>query len=239
MDLVVLLCLVIFITYVLISCILAYYFFRHRNIWNITFENIHLLEYFECPIHSIFWIPHIIQTPENCSICKSELNTQIMNLRKKELETIAEIYSLLKTIDTNILKNTLKNKLMQQYKMYIWLIQGTIKDYELVKTAEYNIYEKLKTTYIETTNHSGVDNLNLLDLNLELDLENITYLEYNIDVCNRIIASIDEYLKYLENHNNKNEQNECIGGYIFTLFLDILEYTKILNAILKIEINKE
>jgi hypothetical protein len=225
MDIVILLCLVIFITYISISCILAYYFFKHRNIWNKCFEiNIqHLLEYFECPVHALFWIPNIIPTSDNCSICKNEENENAHYA--KQLETLGTVYTLFKQLD---------NSVSSKHKMFMWLIEGSIKDYEMIKNAQNNIYYKLKETYIETSNHKHTNELDSIDI---LEVENITYLENNIETLGEIIKCIERYIKeyiYADTADT-NVANEC--NYLTTLFIDILDYSRITTLKIQLKSN--
>jgi len=216
MDIVILLCLVIFITYISISCILAYYFFKHRNIWNKCFEiNIqHLLEYFECPVHALFWIPNIIPTSDNCSICKNEENEN--NQFSKQLETLGKIYTLFKQLESNI-----SNK----HKMFIWLIEGSIKDYEIIKNTHTKIYYNLKDTYLKTTTHNNTNKLDSFNI-LDAEVENITYLENNIEILNQIITHIETYItQYINTNINTDIINNY--NYLTALFIDILNYSRI------------
>jgi hypothetical protein len=224
MDIVIILCLIIFITYILIICVLAYYFFRHRNIWNKTFEKTHLLEYFECPIHSIFpfLIPNIISTTENysqncsqnCSQCKQEQIENNINIL--QLETLREIYKLFKQLDNNV---------SSKYKMFKWLIECSIKDYEIIKNENIDVYYKLKDAYSNSTNNRK----DILETEFNLDLENITYLENNIEILENIIKYIKEYYNLCNENKNGNDIN-----YLVALFNDIEEYSKI--YILKVKL---
>jgi len=217
MDIVIVLCLVIFITYISISCILAYYFFKHRNIWNQCFEiNIHhLLEYFECPIHALFWIPNIIPTSDNCSTCKIEKNENAYFT--KQLETLSKIYTLFKQLDASYSSND---------KMLMWLIKGSIKDYEMIKNERIDVYYKLKETYIATVSNNEPNSIDILEL------ENITYLEYNIETLQEIIKCIEEYItEYITEYTNTNTDTDtdiiihC--NYLMALFIDILDHSRI------------
>lgn len=232
----------------MICCILAYYFFKHRNIWNQLFEiknintNIyHLLEYFECPKHSLFWIPNIIPTSINCSSCKEELIEN--EYFHRQLETLGTIYSLFKQLDTNVLNNL--DQFVRQYKMFMWLLEGSIKDYELIKKESNNVYYKLKDTYFETYNTNTQDKYKDNDKDKEdnsndsnndtggeitMDIENLPYLEYNIEIFDKIITCIWEYYKHFK-------ENDRYDGYLNALFIDILDYARINNMKIKLQQN--
>ena len=216
MDIVILLCLIIFITYVGICCILAYYFLKHRAIWNKIFIDLSTLcEYFECPIHSVFWIPNIIPTSDNCSLCKQELYENGLNI--KQLDTLAQVYKLFKQIDkTCICQN--KYNLSIEYDMLLWLLEGSIKDYEMIKEERAEVYYKLKETYnILKENHSSDAE------NTSIQLENIIHLESNIELCNQIIKNI-------KNIFTTSEQTISINSkYLLALFIDIKQFIELLT----------
>ena len=232
MNIVILLCLVIFITYIMICCILAYYFFKHRNIWNQLFDmkniNIyHLLEYFECPKHSIFWIPNIIHTSINCSSCKEELYEN--ELFHQQLEILGIVYSLFKQIDTSVL--TSLEQCEWQYKMFLWLLEGSIKDYEMIKNESNDIYYKLKNTYLETNNITNNENINP-KYNKQMDIEILPYLENNIQIFDKIITCIEAYYNKIYSNtacSNNILAKDILANYIFTLLMEISNYARITN----------
>ena len=253
MNIVILLCFAIFIIYFAICCILAYYFIKHRNIWNKTFSFIDSfnifdsVDNFDCPIHRIFWIPNIITENKkdftidsandftidciiDCVICKEEENNNKIYLQ--ELQTLSSVYKLFKEIDKkcipqNAIKEN-KHNLQETWHMFIWLLEGSIKDYEMIKDERSNIYYKLKETYettvfqpssnsLEENHSSNTENI--------LSLENISYLENNIELCNTIITILK---------NNKPSENgfgEIKSHYLFALFYDIDEYIKKINLL--------
>ena len=220
----------------MICCILAYYFFKHRNLWqqcfNININNIlDILQYFECPKHSLFWIPNIIPIAINCSSCKIE--THENTIFHKQLETLGNIYSLFKQIDTNVL--TSLETCDWQYKMFIWLLESSIKDYEMIKNESNDIYYKLKKTYLETNNITNNITDNITDCekyNNPIDIENIPYLENNIQLFDKIISCVEVY--YNEIYSNTVCDNnilaiDILANYIFTLLMEISNYARITN----------
>lgn len=231
MNIIILLCFIIFITYVLICCILAYYFLKHRTtIWNKTFiDLLNICEYFECPIHSVFWIPNIIPTSDNCSLCKQELYENGMNI--KQLDTLAQVYKLFKQIDkTCICQN--KYNLSIEYGMFLWLLEGSIKDYEMIKDERAEVYYKLKETY-NTLNKK----INPLNENISIQLENIIHLETNIELCNQINNNIKNIFKKNDKLASSEQINEPIhesiiyinSQYLLALFIDINKFINLLN----------
>jgi hypothetical protein len=237
MNIVILLCFAIFIIYFAICGILAYYFIKHRTIWNKTFEfeNIfNYIEYFECPIHNIFWIPNFITENKidckmdckmDCVICKEEENNNKIYLQ--ELETLSSVYKLFIQIDKNCIPQNARKEnkynLQDAWHMFLWLIKGSIKDYEIIKDERAEVYYKLKETYetivvqpssnaLEENHSSNTENI--------LSLENISYLENNIELCNKIITIL-----------KNNGFEEIKSHYLFALMTDIDEYIKQINLV--------
>jgi hypothetical protein len=256
MNIVILLCFAIFIIYFAICGILAYYFIKHRNIWNKTFPFIDSfnifdsVDNFECPIHRLLWIPNLItentkdsvkdsaiDSIKDCAICKEEENNNKIYLQ--ELQTLSSVYKLFKEIDKKCIpQNTRKenkHNLQETWNMFIWLLEGSIKDYEMIKDEHPDVYYKLKETY-ETTvfqpssnslkeNHSSnTENI------LSLSLENISYLENNIELCTKIITILKNNV-FGENGFRENEFCEIKSNYLFALFYDIDEYIRQINLL--------
>jgi hypothetical protein len=232
MDLIILLCLVIFITYIMICCILAYYFIWHRSIWNQCFNTnfTEFPEYIECPKHSIFWIPNIIPTSENCNSCKVEsIENAYFTI---QLETLGKLYTLFKGIDSSILNNLKIG--YNEYKMFMWLIEGSIKDYEIIKNESNDVYYKLKDTYTLECKHTGnthtaVHTINknseyCLETHHNVNIESIPYLENNNEIFNNIITLLMEYINQSQHSNT--------FYYLIALFTDVLEYSRISRIII-------
>lgn len=222
MNIVILLCLIIFITYVAICSILAYYFLKHRTtIWNKTFIDLmNICEYFECPIHSIFWIPNIVLTRDNCSLCKQELLENDQHI--KQLNILASVYKLFKQIDKSIICQN-KNNLSIDYNMFQWLLEGSIKDYEMIKAERADVYYKLKETYNTLKeNHSSNSETR------HIQLEHITQLEHNIELCNQINNKIKNIFQ-----NSENITDTVVisinSQYLLALFIDINQFIQLLN----------
>ena len=233
MNIVILLCFVIFIIYFAICGILAYYFIKHRNIWNKTFEfaklfdYIDYLEYFDCPIHSVFWIPNILmanKTKTDCTICQEEENDNKIYLQ--ELQTLSSVYKLFKEIDKKCIPQN-ANELQNSWNMFLWLLEGSIKDYEIIKDERADVYYKLKETYATTMNQPSLNSLEKHSSDTEniLSLENISYLENNIELCNKIITI------FRRNRFGDNGFREIKSHYLFALMTDIDEYIRQINLL--------
>ena len=59
-------------------------------------------EYFECPIHSVFWIPNIIPTSDNCSLCKQELYEKALQENIVASKNILEVGDIITLVLFNI-----------------------------------------------------------------------------------------------------------------------------------------
>lgn len=228
MNIVILLCLTIFIIYLAICGILAYYFIKHRNIWNKTFNFIDCFDCFDCQIHTILWIPNILMINKtdcatDCAICKEEENDNKIYLQ--DLQVLVSVYKLFKEIDKTCISQNVYG-LQDTWYMFIWLLEGSIKDYEMIKDERANVYYKLKETYENTSlnNHSSnTENI--------LSLENISYLENNIELCNKITNI------FKENGFRENGFKEIKSYYLFALMIDIDEYIKQINLIFNLIYN--
>jgi len=261
MNIVILLCFAIFIIYFAICGILAYYFIKHRNIWNKTFPFIDSfnifdsVDYFDCPIHRIFWIPNFItenkkdfakdfaiDSVKDCAICKEEENNNKIYLQ--ELQTLSSVYKLFKEIDKKCIPQNARKEnkynLQDNWNMFIWLLEGSIKDYEMIKDERADVYYKLKETYettviqppsnfLEENHSSNTENI------LSLSLENISYLENNMELCNKIITIFKENRfgenGFRVNGFRENEFGEIKSNYLFALFYDIDDYIKKINLL--------
>jgi hypothetical protein len=237
MEIVMLLCLIIFITYLCICFILAYYFLQHRNIWNKIFNYLNFsflyIENIECPIHNILANP----VPElankvlpwdsgdsgygedgkaNCTLCKKEIEDK--QIYAKEIEMLSCIYKLFKEIDKTCIyenANAYAYANANAYTMYLWLMEGSIKDYETIKNERATVYYKLKDTFAKLNeNHSSITN--------NIPLENISYLENNIEIYKKIIDMNNIYKKNII---------DIKSHYLFALFNDIDDYVKQCNVI--------
>ena len=110
--------------------------------------------------------------------------------------------------------------------MFLWLLEGSIKDYEIIKDERADVYYKLKETYATTMGQPSSNSLVKHSSNTEniLSLENISYLENNIELCSKIITIFRE-----------NGFGEGIGKikshYLFALMTDIYEYIRQINLL--------
>ena len=269
------LCLIIFITYLCIFCILLYYFFKDKMSWNKFINDLYnntnniFIEYFKCPIHSILSLTsssnsninsnsnsnsNINISDDNCLLCYKDL--QDSTLYKYEFKKLYKIYELFKQIDkfniynintltntnistpTNTSTNTTKI-LIHQYTMYLWLLENSIKDYDHITNETTDTYYKLIDSYKHINSNIDKDNNNNNNNNIDNDndttndntqetlsnVENIIYIENNIDLYTQII--------YLLNLNNSTIDNFfiCKSYYLFSLFTDIYKYIKQINIL--------
>ena len=179
-------------------------------------------------------------------LCYKDL--QDSTLYKYEFKKLYKIYELFKQIDkfniyntntptntnTNTNTNTTKT-LIHQYTMYLWLLENSIKDYDHITNETTDTYYKLIDSYkhinsnIDKDNNSNIDNDNDTTTNNTQEtlsnVENIIYIENNIDLYNQII--------YLLNLNNSTIDNFfiCKSYYLFSLFTDIYKYIKQINIL--------
>lgn len=230
MNIVIVLCFVIFIIYFAICCILAYYFIKHRNIWNKTFaklfDYIEYIEYIECPVHNIFLIPNFLMVNKtDCSICKEEENNNKIYL--EELQTLSSVYKLFKEIDKKCIPQN-ADGLQNLWNMFIWLLEGSIKDYEIIKDERADVYYKLKETYENTVTTSS-DNHSSNTRNIQ-SLENISYIENNIEIYNKIINILKDN-RFGEIGFGEIGFWEIKSHYLFALMTDIDEYVRQINLV--------
>ncbi len=264
LNIITILCLIIFITYLCIFCILLYYFFKDKLSWNKFINELYnntnniFIEYFKCPIHSILSLSSNNNINNNinninnnniniydadCLLCYKDL--QDSTLYKYEFKKLYKIYELFKQIDkfniyntntptnTNTSTNTNTTKiLIHQYTMYLWLLENSIKDYDHITNETTDTYYKLIDSYkhINNNNNNNINNDTTNDNTQETNetfsnVENIIYIENNIDLYTQII--------YLLNLNNSTIDNFfiCKSYYLFSLFTDIYKYIKQINIL--------
>jgi len=149
----------------------------------------------------------------------------------KQLDTLSQVYKLFKQIDkTCICQN--KYNLSIEYGMFLWLLEGSIKDYEMIKEERAEVYYKLKETY-NTLNKK----INPLNENISIQLENIIHLETNIELCNQINNNIKNIFKKNDKLASSEQINEPIhkpiiyinSQYLLALFIDINKFINLLN----------
>ena len=206
-----------------------------------------------------------------CLLCFTELeDTNIHNTNNiyiQEITQLYNIYNLYKQIDKfnlfslnnnlesnleNNLDNNLDNKketektiLISHYKMYLWLLENSIKDYEYIKNATSDIYYKLKDTFIHI-NTSKDTTSTILSQTMSINtppldiIENIVYIENNLQIYKHIIDINNIYEcecenEYLPEQTKKKQEIQTINHinsyYLFALFNDIYAYIKKINIL--------
>ena len=214
-----LLCIIIFITYCIISAMLSYYFIKKRSIWDSLFSLESLYNSFRelilCPEHFIIWIP-----------CVEFKNTECSNKRKTNNDARIQIKKILEHI-TNIMKNIsiLKSKSKSNSKHTLekikWVLEGTMKDYDRMYDENAEFYNNLANSY-EILNEKCKKKNDKEESNSLLSLENLVILENNIEVCENVsnILSIfsDSEYKLL---------NQLESGYMNSLLYDLIENIRI------------
>jgi tetrahydrodipicolinate N-succinyltransferase len=127
------------------------------------------------------------------------------------------VYKLFKQIDkSTICKN--KYNLENDYDMLIWLLEGTIKDYEMIKAERSEVYYRLRETYNTLTEKDICKTENTF-----INLENIINLENNVELCNKINNNIKNIFQQYDNMKSINSH------YMLALFIDINKYIRLLN----------
>jgi hypothetical protein len=231
-----LLCIIIFITYCIISAMLSYYFIKKRSIWDSLFslESLYnsIRELIVCPEHFIIWIP-----------CVEFKNTECSNKRKTNNDARIQIKKILEHI-INIMKNIsiLKSKSNSNSKHTLekikWVLEGTMKDYDRMYDENAEFYNNLANSY-EILNekckkkNDKEDNEDKENYVLQLSLEDLVILENNIEVCENVsnILSIfsDSEYKLL---------NQIESGYMNSLLYDLIENIRIYKIICLIDADK-
>ena len=141
----------------------------------------------------------------------------------KQLDTLASVYKLFKQIDKSIICQN-KNNLSIDYNMFQWLLEGSIKDYEMIKAERADVYYKLKETY-------NIMKENKLDGNTEIGLEHIIQLETNIELCNQINNNIKNIFQKTDGIlGQTSEQKITVNSqYLLALFIDINQFIRLLG----------
>lgn len=214
-------CLIIFITYISIIIYLAYVFLKERKIFDTIFSDNfkYITDYIYCPYHELLFGVFIKNNSKyECNLCS--LDTINSEIYLEQLEILSSIYKLFKLLDKYILQkydNKYRNKYQNKYEMLIWLLEGSIRDYENIKDEHLEIYNQIKAIYTNTiytnTNYQieftnpkkdcNLDANNNLDENNNLEeIENHFYLEETINKLNDIIKLIEKNKTKISNFNS-------------------------------------
>ena len=184
MNLILIYCLLLFVIYLGIVGLLVYYFFSSRDTWNIILKEIYQdLESLvnQCTRHNILglFIPGFIYSSPSdgvnsrrgveCRDCIKEEKTQQSNLYNVQI--LNKIYTLIKTIDANILEDF---ELSSRCKIIQFLLEYIIRNYQELSDADYLLYERLQATYQLATSST---NSKLSNSSILKGIEIITFLE--------------------------------------------------------------
>ena len=232
-------------------------------------------EYFICQKHAILNLTFsddinnnkLISNPNDdintclCLLCFTELeDTQTQtqthntnNIYIQEITQLYNIYNLYKQIDKlnlySLDNNSYKEEslLISQYKMYLWLLENSIKDYEYIKNATTDIYYKLKDTFTHINTNEEKPPSNPINPINPINLENLVYIENNLQIYKHII-NINSNLygnlygnsngnnnEHLPEQKNKKKQIEKLkeinSFYLVALFNDIYAFIKQINIL--------
>lgn len=223
-------CIAIFIIYLAIILLALYYFIKHRAIWESVFGLDTIMELVVCPEHFIFPIPGIIFEETNCvKVTNEKLYTK--TIIKQYLDTCLSKLGIIS--DSNKINNNKEYR--KELKMIKWLVNGIVKDYNLLFDGRYDILDKLIKSYEHF--QEVEDNLGLEEL--DLDQEGIEVIENNIDICNELLEldkelELNRYLDILLDSNYKSSNNTCNNTFIIDLISrvrNIIKKIKLYNLI--------
>ena len=216
------LCIVIFITYLLICGLVAYYFIKERKIWDSLFtydEICNLLrESILCPIHFVLWIPGIDFENNTCSehvlnTYKSNLKIQsILHIVLRNMKNISRIHN------TSSIHNLSKQ---------LWILEGTMKEYDRMNTENAEFYYKMSGSY-DILSDSGIRNNKSGDKSTDTNnpilapLEDLVILENNIEVCETIYNILSVFID-----SDYKLLNQIESGFMKALLYDLIENIRI------------
>jgi len=179
MNPIVIYCLLLFLVYLGIVCLLVYYFFRSRETWNIFLAEIYQdLESLisGCSIHNTLglFIPGFIYSSSSgsgdCRDCIKEKHAQQSNLYNVQI--LGNIYPLIKNIDANMLDDI---QLSSKCKMIQLILEYIIRNYQELSDADYSLYTRLQAAYLADA--SSLSNLENVSRNVSKGIEIIPILE--------------------------------------------------------------
>ena len=213
------LCILIFITYLLICGLVAYYFIKERKIWDslFTYDKIcnSLRESILCPIHFVLWIPGIDFENNTCSehvltTYKSNIKIQsILHIVLRNMKNISRIHNTSRT-----------NNLSKQ----LWILEGTMKDYEYLYTENAEFYYKMSGSY-DILLGSGISNNKSVNKSTDAylaTLEDLVILENNIEVCETIYNILSVFID-----SDYKLLNQIESGFMKALLYDLIENIRI------------
>lgn len=184
---------------------LGYMFLKERKLFDIVITNQLkdtigcVLDYLRCPKHSetLGIISGILQCnvteccgDYKCNLCSyyDSKYTSEQEIYLAQLEILSGVYKLLKKIE----KTNMPEYDSRKYTMYIWLVEGGIRDYENIKNTDDDserdglvLFEQLKKIYLASVPEYQPDSISN-----ESNLLDIEYVEGNLNVFLDILRYI-------------------------------------------------
>ncbi len=222
-------CILLFIIYSSIVCILVYYFFRHREILNIFTGEIYqdMLGLFGgCPKHNTIGllIPGFIYSrsssnkicdetcdetcDDTCNECAKEETIRESSLYNVQI--LSKIYTLLKIVDAKVLEDI---GISSRCKIFQQLLEYIIRNYKELHDGNYTLYERLQTVYLDKDRQIKTPTQTQEDK--QIAIENIPVLE-----------EYSSILKKLDTICQGIDIGMTPGTFIIAFYKDLHEFVK-------------
>ena len=222
-------CIIIFITYVAICSLLSYYFIKRRKEWDTLFSldaiKKSLCELIFCPEHFIIWLPWIDFEDTQCVLDKKKSDDSRIHIKKilEHINTMMKnIRDISKNNDIDKSKDLSKDISIKKIK---WILEGTMKDFESAYDETVTFYNNLSDSY-DLLNEKV--NQNSTSLNT---LEDLVILENNIEICENISSILNVFC-----NDGYKLMNQIQSGYMSYFIYDLIENIKIYRLKCMIEI---
>ena len=184
-------CIVIFITYLVVFGLLTYYFIKHRTLLNNLFSIDKIIEtlteIFACPEHFIIYIPGILFETTPCV----EKTKARFKLKDKMNIILKKINNILKTMKNIGLEYESLNNDINKMK---WILGGTMDNFNHMYEETADFYNKLSGSYniLNETEINKIEN-NKIENNTKtlMTLEKIVLIENNIEQCDTILLLLN------------------------------------------------
>jgi hypothetical protein len=226
-------CITILLTYILIFCLITYYFIKYREILNDLF-NINniidtLIEIFVCPEHFIIYIPGIVDDNTSC-IEKIKLKHENKEKIRRILTKINSIFKKMENIgleDDSICNNTNYTDNINNITQIKWVLEGTMDNFTHMYSETADFYNKLSGSYNILNGNSNTnlekDKVEANKNNL-ITLEKLVIIENNIEYCDSIL----QLLKLIDNKDYETlfqiENNNYILCLLYNLIKSVRSY---------------
>jgi len=217
-------CIIIFLTYVSLCLLLGYYFIKARPIWDAIFSIKSILheykEFLFCPEHFIIWLPWIDFEDTQCVLDKKKTDDSRIQI-KKVLDYVNNIMKNISSINiNNNIENINNNKICNLEKIK-WVLEGTMKDFNRMYDENTEFYNNLSSSYniLHKVNNKVNDNDND---NSFLSLEDLVIIENNMELCENISKVLSVF--------SESEYKLLIhieSGYMKALLYDLIENIRI------------